>query len=262
MLERAFRKRKIAFKIGVRFSGVEQTDNGVTVSLENGKTIEAELLLVAVGRGPVDRRASATRRPASRWTAASSSPTSAAAPTSPSVYAVGDIVPEPAARARRLRRGHLRRRGDRRPRTRRRSTTPASRGSPTASPRSPRSASPRPRPRRSTATTGRDARPTTSAGNGKSQILKTAGFVKLVRAEGRPGRRRPHGRQPGRRADRRGPADLQLGGVPRRRRPARSTRTRPRTRRSARRTSRSPASRCTCTADRPTRDPASPATRR
>ena len=38
------------------------------------------------------------------------------------------------------------------------------------------------------------------AGNGKSQILKTAGAVKLVAAEGRPGRRRPHGRQPGRRA--------------------------------------------------------------
>ena len=58
-------------------------------------------------------------------------------------------------------------------------------------------------------------------GNGKSQILKTAGFVKLVRVDGRPGRRRPHGRRPGRRAGRRGPADLQLGGVPGRGRPAR-----------------------------------------
>ncbi|CAN5223658.1 dihydrolipoyl dehydrogenase [soil metagenome] len=53
LLERAFRKRKIAFEIGVKFSGVEHTDSGVKVSLENGKTIEAELLLVAVGRGPV-----------------------------------------------------------------------------------------------------------------------------------------------------------------------------------------------------------------
>ena len=51
-------------------------------------------------------------------------------------------------------------------------------------------------------------------GNGKSQILKTAGFVKLVRRRGRPGRRRAHGRRPGRRADRRGAADLQLGGYP------------------------------------------------
>jgi dihydrolipoamide dehydrogenase len=51
-LERAFRRRKIAFKTGVRFSGVEQDDNGVKVSLESGETIEADLLLVAVGRGP------------------------------------------------------------------------------------------------------------------------------------------------------------------------------------------------------------------
>jgi dihydrolipoamide dehydrogenase len=51
-VERAFRKRKIGFKTGVRFSGVERTDAGVTVSLENGETIDADLLLVAVGRGP------------------------------------------------------------------------------------------------------------------------------------------------------------------------------------------------------------------
>ena len=51
-LERAFRKRKIGFKTGVRFSGVEQHDQGVRVSLESGETIDADLLLVAVGRGP------------------------------------------------------------------------------------------------------------------------------------------------------------------------------------------------------------------
>ena len=55
MLERAFRKRKIAFELGARFSGVEKTEGGVKVSLENGKTIEAELLLVAVGRGPTSQ---------------------------------------------------------------------------------------------------------------------------------------------------------------------------------------------------------------
>ena len=51
-LERAFRKRGIEFKTGVRFSGVEQHENGVTVSLESGERLEAELMLVAVGRGP------------------------------------------------------------------------------------------------------------------------------------------------------------------------------------------------------------------
>ena len=51
-LERAFRKRGIDFKVGVRFSGVTQSDAGVVVSLEDGSTVEADLLLVAVGRGP------------------------------------------------------------------------------------------------------------------------------------------------------------------------------------------------------------------
>ena len=54
-LERAFRKRKIVFELGTRFSGVERSEQGVTVSLENGKSIEADLLLVAVGRGPVSQ---------------------------------------------------------------------------------------------------------------------------------------------------------------------------------------------------------------
>ena len=51
-LERAFRKRKIAFKTGVRFSGVTQDDSGVVATLEDGSTYSAEIMLVAVGRGP------------------------------------------------------------------------------------------------------------------------------------------------------------------------------------------------------------------
>ena len=53
LLERAFRRRGIAFEVGARFAGVESTENGVRVSTENGKQFDAELLLVAVGRGPV-----------------------------------------------------------------------------------------------------------------------------------------------------------------------------------------------------------------
>ncbi|HSK56207.1 MAG TPA: dihydrolipoyl dehydrogenase, partial [Jiangellales bacterium] len=53
MLERAFRKRKIAFKTGTPFEKVEHTDSGVKVTLQGGETLEAEILLVAVGRGPV-----------------------------------------------------------------------------------------------------------------------------------------------------------------------------------------------------------------
>ncbi|MGA8979063.1 MAG: dihydrolipoyl dehydrogenase [Pedococcus sp.] len=52
-LERSFRKRKIALKTGVKFAGATQSGDTVTVSLEDGASIEADLLLVAVGRGPV-----------------------------------------------------------------------------------------------------------------------------------------------------------------------------------------------------------------
>ncbi|MDT4935560.1 MAG: dihydrolipoamide dehydrogenase [Pseudonocardiales bacterium] len=52
LLERAFRRRGINYKLGARFQSVEHTDSGVRVQLEGGESIEAELLLVAVGRGP------------------------------------------------------------------------------------------------------------------------------------------------------------------------------------------------------------------
>ncbi|WP_427385255.1 dihydrolipoyl dehydrogenase [Janibacter sp. G56] len=52
-LERAFRKRKITVRTGARFASASQTDDAVTVTLEDGSTLEADLLLVAVGRGPV-----------------------------------------------------------------------------------------------------------------------------------------------------------------------------------------------------------------
>jgi dihydrolipoamide dehydrogenase len=91
-LERAFRKRGIEFSLGVRFQSVTQDESGVVVTLENGTTIEAELLLVAVGRGPstaglgfeeagitMDRGFVLTDE--------------RLATNIPGVYAVGDIVP-------------------------------------------------------------------------------------------------------------------------------------------------------------------------
>jgi len=53
LVERAFRRRGIGFKVGTRFESVKDTGSGVTVTLEGGATIDAELMLVAVGRGPV-----------------------------------------------------------------------------------------------------------------------------------------------------------------------------------------------------------------
>ena len=51
-LERAFRKRGIAFQLGRRFASVNQTETAVTVILDDGGAIEADYVLVAVGRGP------------------------------------------------------------------------------------------------------------------------------------------------------------------------------------------------------------------
>ena len=91
-LERAFRKRGIDFTVGVRFQSVSQDDSGVVVSLENGETVAADILLVAVGRGAategngfeevgitMDRGYVITDE--------------RLATSVPGVYAVGDIVP-------------------------------------------------------------------------------------------------------------------------------------------------------------------------
>jgi dihydrolipoamide dehydrogenase len=52
LLERAFRRRGINFKLNARFERVEPTDSGVRVFLEGGDSLDADVLLVAVGRGP------------------------------------------------------------------------------------------------------------------------------------------------------------------------------------------------------------------
>ncbi|GAA3520909.1 dihydrolipoyl dehydrogenase [Actinocatenispora rupis] len=91
-VERAFRKRGIAFSTGTPFTGVEKTADGVRVTIEGGTTFDAELLLVAVGRGPVTadlglaEQGVVLERGFVR--------TDERLRTSvPNVYAVGDIVP-------------------------------------------------------------------------------------------------------------------------------------------------------------------------
>lgn len=91
-LERSFRKRKIAFKTGARFAGATQADDVVTVTLESGETLSADLLLVAVGRGPVTEGLG--------YEAAGVTVERGFVPTDErlrtnvaGVYAVGDIVP-------------------------------------------------------------------------------------------------------------------------------------------------------------------------
>jgi dihydrolipoamide dehydrogenase len=91
-VERAFRKRGINFKVGKPFEKVETTEDGLRVTIAGGETIEAELMLVAVGRGPTtanlgyEEQGIALDR--------GFVPTDERLRTNvPNVYAVGDIVP-------------------------------------------------------------------------------------------------------------------------------------------------------------------------
>ena len=90
--ERAFRKRGIAFSLGVRFQSVTQNESGVVVTLEDGQTFEGELLLVAVGRGPVT--ANIGYEEAGLTMDRGFVITNERLVTNkPNIYAVGDIVP-------------------------------------------------------------------------------------------------------------------------------------------------------------------------
>ncbi|PPF57311.1 dihydrolipoyl dehydrogenase [Clavibacter michiganensis] len=90
--ERAFRKRGIAFSLGVRFKSVTQDDQGVQVTLEDGTSYDADILLVAVGRGPATQGLGFEE--AGVRTDRGFVLTDERLQTSvPGVYAVGDIVP-------------------------------------------------------------------------------------------------------------------------------------------------------------------------
>jgi dihydrolipoamide dehydrogenase len=92
LLERAFRRRRIAFKTGMKFTGAKQTDDAVTVSLESGEELEADILLVAVGRGP--NTAGLGYEEAGVATDRGFVLTDERLRTNlPDVYALGDIVP-------------------------------------------------------------------------------------------------------------------------------------------------------------------------
>ena len=187
-LERAFRKRKIAFRTGTPFQSVKHTDTGVAVTVEGGSddqsVIEAELLLVAVGRGPVTEglgydeqgivmdRGFVLTDDRCRTNVEG-------------VYAVGDIVPGLQLAHRGFQQGifvaediaGL-------------DPSPIDEaGIPRVTYSHPEVASVGLDEARAAATYGADGIETVTydlGGNGKSQILKTQGFVKLVRRKDGP----------------------------------------------------------------------------
>ncbi|WP_449280341.1 dihydrolipoyl dehydrogenase [Leucobacter sp.] len=91
-LERAFKKRGIAFKLGVRFQSVSQDADGVVVTLEDGTTVSADYLLVAVGRGPATQGLG-FEEVGIEMDRGFVLANERLATNVPGVYAVGDIVP-------------------------------------------------------------------------------------------------------------------------------------------------------------------------
>ncbi len=183
-VERAFRKRGIAFKVSKPFEGVERTDTGVKVTVQGGETIEAELLLVAVGRGPttanlgyeeqgvtVDRGFVITDERLRT--------------SVPNVYAVGDIVPGVQLAHRGFQQGIF-------VAEEIAGLNPPvidESGIPRVTYSQPEVASVGLNESNAREQYGDDKIETVQydlSGNGKSQILKTQGFVKLVRVAGGP----------------------------------------------------------------------------
>ncbi|WP_035738297.1 dihydrolipoyl dehydrogenase [Glycomyces arizonensis] len=91
-LERAFRKRGIKFHTGKFFEKVERTATGVQVTIQGGTVVEGDLVLVAVGRGPVTANCGYEEQGVQmdRGFVLTNEHLQT---NLPNVYAVGDIVP-------------------------------------------------------------------------------------------------------------------------------------------------------------------------
>ncbi|MEU1399328.1 dihydrolipoyl dehydrogenase [Micromonospora zamorensis] len=183
-LERAFRKRKINFKVGKPFEKVEKTESGVKLTIQGGETVEAELLLVAVGRGPntanLGYEEQGVKMDRGYVLTDERLRTSV-----PNVYAVGDIVPGLQLAHRGFQQGIF-------VAEEIAGQTPAvidEVGIPRVTYCDPELASVGLTEVKAKEQYGADKVKTYNynlGGNGKSQILKTTGFVKLVRVEDGP----------------------------------------------------------------------------
>ena len=181
-LQRAFRKRGIVFRTGVRFAGARQEGDIVTVELEGGESVESDLLLVAVGRGPTTEGLGYEE--AGVTVERGLVPTDERLRTNvPQVYAVGDIVPGPQLAHRGFAQGIF-------VAEEIAGLSPApvvDRGIPRVTYCDPEIVSVGLTETEARAAYGQvETYEYNLGGNGKSQILQTQGFVKLVREKDGP----------------------------------------------------------------------------
>ncbi|PBC55856.1 dihydrolipoyl dehydrogenase [Rhodococcus sp. ACPA1] len=94
-LTRALRKRGITITTGTRFAKAVQDESTVSVTVESGDTIEADLLLVAVGRGPRTTDIGLTENGVVLDSRGFVTVDDSLCTSQPDVYAVGDIVAGP-----------------------------------------------------------------------------------------------------------------------------------------------------------------------
>jgi dihydrolipoamide dehydrogenase len=176
-LERAFRKRGIAYRTGKPFEKVERTDTGIRLTVQGGETIEAELLLVAVGRGPTTADLGYEEQ-GLRMERGFVLTDERLRTNLPEVYAVGDIVPGLQLAHRGFQQGIFvaEEIAGKRP------AMIDENGIPRITYTSPEVASVGLTEAKAREEYGDRVRTLTYdlTGNGRSQILKTAGFVKLV----------------------------------------------------------------------------------
>lgn len=93
-LERAYRKRGIAFTLGARVASATQSEESVTVTLESGEELHAQFLLVAVGRGPLTAEIG-LEQAGVRLDRGFVVTDERLRTDAPHVWAVGDVVPGP-----------------------------------------------------------------------------------------------------------------------------------------------------------------------
>lgn len=92
-LERSFKKRGIKFSLGVFTEKAETSDSGVKVTLADGTVFEGDYLLVAVGRGPVTKDLGYEEQGIEMDRGFVLANKETLETNVPGIYAVGDIVP-------------------------------------------------------------------------------------------------------------------------------------------------------------------------